>query len=83
MDNSELPRQEREIVNWPVIDEVRGSSETLLRTGITEASFWDARKTPSIIDASNNAEMNGDNSAANFWMTQIRTGSSSLDLHAT
>ena len=41
-----------------------GSSEAFLRTGVTEAGFWDAEKTSSLINALNSAEINGDNSTA-------------------
>ena len=59
-----------------------GSREAFFTTGVTEASFSDAGKTQNLIDALKIVEMNGDNSAAYFWITQVGTGSSSLDLHA-
>ena len=39
--------------------------EAFLRTGVTEASFWDAGKTPRLIDALKNAEMNDNNNNNN------------------
>ena len=42
----------------------RPSEASILRTGVTEAGFWEAEKTPSLINALNNAEINGDNSTA-------------------